>query len=254
MKAAADLRMEPTTMEILILILLLLIGSIWVVYSYHSRVQMQMEQCVRDLANRHIEALVKNRIKGLRYDDYGNVVSDRWEKDIQYFLKRIVVPRLSPGQLAALNRDKSRVATSIIETMVRAASVERAANLEFSESMTPAEFEHYCSKSLAKQGWTARVTAGTGDQGVDVVAEKGGRTLVVQCKKYASPVGNKAVQEIVAGREHERADFACVVSNAAFTRSAKELSSTTGVHLLHYMDLDRIDDVLGLTSFDEADS
>jgi restriction system protein len=33
-----------------------------------------------------------------------------------------------------------------------------------------------------------------------VVAERDGVRLVVQCKRYAKPVGNGAVQEVVAAR------------------------------------------------------
>jgi hypothetical protein len=79
-----------------------------------------------------------------------------------------------------------------------------------------------------------------------VVAEKAGKRLVVQCKKYSSPVGNGAVQEIHAARVFENANFAAVVSNAGYTKSAKELARATSVFLLHHLDLLRIDRVLVL--------
>jgi restriction system protein len=50
-------------------------------------------------------------------------------------------------------------------------------------------------------------------------------------------VGNKAVQEAAAARLHERADQAIVVSNAAYTKAARQLAGTTGVILLHHDDL-----------------
>ena len=34
---------------------------------------------------------------------------------------------------------------------------------------------------------------------MDVIAKKGDDVLVGQCKKYSKPVGNSAVQEVVAG-------------------------------------------------------
>jgi restriction system protein len=63
------------------------------------------------------------------------------------------------------------------------------------------------------------------------------KRIVVQCKFYSSPVGNKAVQEAAAARLHERADQAIVVSNAAYTKAARQLAGTTGVILLHHDDL-----------------
>jgi hypothetical protein len=48
-----------------------------------------------------------------------------------------------------------------------------------------------------------------------------GKRIVVQCKFYSKPVGNKAVQEAAAARLHEHADKAIVVSNAAYTKAAR---------------------------------
>jgi restriction system protein len=71
----------------------------------------------------------------------------------------------------------------------------------------------------------------------DIIAERDGKRIVVQCKFYSKPVGNKAVQE-AAARLHGRADKAIVVSNAAYTKAARQLAGTTGVILLHHDDLD----------------
>ncbi|MCT6856095.1 MAG: restriction endonuclease, partial [Bombella apis] len=61
--------------------------------------------------------------------------------------------------------------------------------------------------------------------------------FVVQCKLYTRPVGNKAVQEIFTARQHRHAHYAAVVSNAGYTRSARQLAHATGVHLLHHSQL-----------------
>jgi len=84
------------------------------------------------------------------------------------------------------------------------------------------------------------MTKATGDQGADVIAEKDGARMVLQCKLYSSPVGNKAVQEAFAAQRHYRANASAVVTNAAYTASAISLAATTGVQLLHYTDLNRL--------------
>jgi len=61
--------------------------------------------------------------------------------------------------------------------------------------------------------------------------------IVVQCKLYSSPVGLKAVQEIAAGKIHEQANHAIVVSNPRFTTAAAQIAATNGVLLLHHDDL-----------------
>jgi restriction system protein len=49
--------------------------------------------------------------------------------------------------------------------------------------------------------------------------------------------GKKFNPHVTVGIANERADMAWVVSNAAFTKSAKQLSNTTGVLLLHHDEL-----------------
>ena len=64
----------------------------------------------------------------------------------------------------------------------------------------------------------------------DVIAEKAGLRLIVQCKRYGRPVGNAAVQEVAAATLHWSGDMAAVVSNAGFTPAARKLAGTTGVY------------------------
>ena len=49
-------------------------------------------------------------------------------------------------------------------------------------------------------------------------------SVVLQCKLYARPVGNKAVQEVAAARTFYDAGFAAVVSNADYTEAARRLA------------------------------
>ena len=97
---------------------------------------------------------------------------------------------------------------------------------------------------LQGQGWKTRLTKRSGDQGIDIVADRGGVTVVIQCKKYSDPVGNGAVQEVHAGKGFLSADLGVVVSNAEFTRSAKELASVLGVLLVHHSELGDFDRLL----------
>ena len=99
--------------------------------------------------------------------------------------------------------------------------------------LTPIEYEQYCRSIFRLEGWTANTTATTGDQGADLVCESGGTRAVVQCKRYSQPVGNAAVQEVLAARVFYVAALAAVVTNASFTKAAVELAEKTLVHLLH---------------------
>lgn len=85
------------------------------------------------------------------------------------------------------------------------------------------EFECYCAELLKKRGFEeVSVTKGSGDFGVDVLAEKDGVTYAIQCKAYTSPVGVKAVQEAYAGREYYDRMVGAVLTNQYFTKPAVE--------------------------------
>tara|TARA_B100001250_G_C19796760_1_gene789083 strand:+ start:1549 stop:2472 length:924 start_codon:yes stop_codon:yes gene_type:complete len=108
---------------------------------------------------------------------------------------------------------------------------------DYSEEMDPFEYESYCANQFIKNGWDASATQGTSDQGVDVIAKKDGIVLVAQCKKYSKPVGNKAVQEIVAGIKFYNANRGLVITNSSFTESAKKLASANDIKLLHHTEI-----------------
>ncbi len=71
------------------------------------------------------------------------------------------------------------------------------------DEMEGHDFEYFCADLLEQNGFIdVEVTKGSGDYGVDVLAEKDGVTYAVQCKRYDGPVGVKAVQEAYAGRDY----------------------------------------------------
>lgn len=115
----------------------------------------------------------------------------------------------------------------------------RATAISF-ETADPYEYESLVGSALRNLGWNASVTSGSGDQGADVIAEYGNYKLVIQCKLYSQPVGNKAVQEVAAAKGFYNANIAAVVTNHSFTKSAKQLASSLDVYLVHHDQLDQL--------------
>lgn len=93
------------------------------------------------------------------------------------------------------------------------------------------EFEHFIGTLFRKMGYSAEVTKGSGDQGIDVIAEKDGRKFGIQTKCYGSAVNNKAIQETAAGIKYYKLDKGIVVTNNFFTDSAIELAASNGIIL-----------------------
>ncbi|MCJ8313842.1 MAG: restriction endonuclease [Saccharospirillaceae bacterium] len=135
--------------------------------------------------------------------------------------------------------------TDVIRFVNDLISVEKEEEPSFDDVLDGYEYEYYCAELLRMYEWDARVTQGSGDQGVDVIATKEGVSIGIQCKMYhANPVGNKAVQEISSGIVHYKLDLGVVITNDRYTKSAKELAESTGVLLIHHDEIFNLDELI----------
>ena len=99
-------------------------------------------------------------------------------------------------------------------------------------SMDGREFEQLVADVLRANGFSSvRLTKASADRGVDVTAIKDGKRYAIQCKRYASKVGNAAVQQVYAGKAIYGCDVAVVVTNSSFTDQAKQDACALGVEL-----------------------
>ena len=94
------------------------------------------------------------------------------------------------------------------------------------------DYEYKCADFLRSHGFiNVEQTKLSGDQGIDIIAVKNDKRYGIQCKYYANPVSNKAVQEAYSGAGFYGCDIAAVMTNSTFTKSAKELAENLGVEL-----------------------
>ncbi|WP_191971744.1 restriction endonuclease [Streptomyces luteolifulvus] len=109
-------------------------------------------------------------------------------------------------------------------------------------AMTPTAFEQACAELLARDGFLqARRVGGAGDLGADVVAwDDQGRKLVLQCKRYARPVGSKEVQTFNGtARPEHGAHHPIMIGLSGFTRPATDFGARHGIVLLGRPELKR---------------
>nr|WP_293315225.1 restriction endonuclease [Mycobacterium sp.] len=92
--------------------------------------------------------------------------------------------------------------------------------------MPGVEFEEFVAAQLRTRGWRVAPTASTGDYGVDLIAEKAGIRMAVQCKRLAKAVGVGAVQQVVSGALQHGCHQTVVVTNRGFTKAARQLAAT----------------------------
>lgn len=101
------------------------------------------------------------------------------------------------------------------------------------DGMNGRDFEFYIAGVFKGLGYKVRVTKGSGDQGVDVLAKNSaGETFAIQTKRYSGSVGNRAIQEAISGRIYYGCTKAMVVTNSTFTNSAVSLAAKDGNVLL----------------------
>src|SRR5262249_29714334 len=100
------------------------------------------------------------------------------------------------------------------------------------DCMNPFSFEELLGMIYQAQGYRIEVTKKSGDQGADVIIEKTGERTVVQATLYGHPVGNGAVQEVLAAKTFYKCHRAIVGTNKANTRSAVELAASGNVELV----------------------
>ena len=112
------------------------------------------------------------------------------------------------------------------------------------------EFEYFCAELLERCGFEdVTVTRGSGDQGVDILAFKEDIKYAIQCKNYSSPLGNKSIQEVFAGKTFYHCHVGVVMTNSTFTKGARELADSVGVILWDKRRLDKMMVKTGMQEF-----
>lgn len=94
------------------------------------------------------------------------------------------------------------------------------------------QFESWCADALKSIGFcNVSVTPGSGDQGVDILADKDGVKYAFQCKRYTSDLGNTPIQEVHSGKDYYHRHVGVVITNRLFTSGATALAAETGTLL-----------------------
>lgn len=181
-------------------------------------------------------ALISVRRQTLKTDEFGIVDDRAWRKRIDDFLWKKVFP-----DLADTDAPGSGLGVALVDEVERfAEQADREDRLQMREQfgdvdhMTPIDYEQLCAELLRAKGWEVWETPATGDGGADLVAEKRPIRLIIQCKRYSKPVGNKAVQEVHSALTIHAGNCACVVAPNGFTPQAQREAKVHSVTLLNH--------------------
>lgn len=207
-----------------------------------------IHEIIRSIVIKHIKVLSMKRQQMVFQDEYGVESYDKWNVELAYFFDRVLVPGLNKWleqeqtypfhncfiiEKLVIEREDGSVKQTL-EFIDRIVRTEGFVDAQDFSNMGGHDYEHYVANLVRECGWAALVTKASGDHGADIVAEKKGFRLAIQCKRYTSLVGNKSVQEVYAAKTYYKCDMACVVTNSGFTIPAKEIANNTGVALIHH--------------------
>lgn len=219
------------------------------------------------------EGLLKLYKSEIRLDEFGSPDTTSWQRKLNKFLEREVFKDCyfdnanedwswkylnkclrqktdaKPSRLYPVDGSYDfikNVCTFFLETSARAIELRVELGSKSLDGPAPSSkakgiaFEGSCIAILESRGWLCDSTPKSGDQGADIVANRGPLRFVIQCKDYKGSVGNDSVQQINAAKTFYQAQVAAVVTNSKYTKSAKHLAESTGVLLLFENDLHEI--------------
>lgn len=120
---------------------------------------------------------------------------------------------------------------SMVCTIYR--KLHRKYTLKQLDKMDGHQFEYACADILKANGYKhVKVTRGSGDFGVDIIAEKDKVRYAIQCKRYNHKLDNTPIQEVVGGLAYYQCDKGAVMTNQYFTEPSKQLAQVNDIKLL----------------------
>lgn len=99
--------------------------------------------------------------------------------------------------------------------------------------LTEIELEKFSAQVFSKMGYKAKLTAETGDHGVDVMlANPKGQTEIVQCKQWNKPIGEPQVRDLLGAMQHEKAVRGWLIAPRGFSEPAKKWAKGKAIELI----------------------
>ncbi|MEM9778069.1 MAG: restriction endonuclease, partial [Chloroflexota bacterium] len=122
-------------------------------------------------------------------------------------------------------------------TRSQAQRYQRIRTLDQMQSLDPVDFERYCAWLYQKEGYTVQETKTSGDEGIDLLLKKGGKKVVVQCKRYAGNVGQPVVRDLYGAMFHVAATEAHVCTTGRLSRQAEQWAAGKPIELIDGNDM-----------------
>ena len=113
------------------------------------------------------------------------------------------------------------------------------------DRLSPRGFEELVKRLFEAMGYTGRLTPPGPDEGVDLVLQRKGEKVVVQCKRHRNPVGQPVVRDLYDALLHQEADRAYLVTTSTFTEPATRWAEGKPLQLIDKYQLAALLDAYG---------
>lgn len=116
---------------------------------------------------------------------------------------------------------------------------------QYWESLGGIEFEQELGKLFRAQGYNVKSTPTSGDQGIDLILRKDGKTTVVQCKAHKRPASPAMARELYGSMHAFGADYAILACTGGFTDGVVKFGRGKPIELISAWDIARMAEETG---------
>lgn len=121
------------------------------------------------------------------------------------------------------------------------------------KELAPSEFEEWVAQRYRERGYAVKLTGMGGDHGADLLAEKPGELVVVQCKKYRDyKVGEPTLRDLYGAMHDYGANRASLVTTGELTGPARRWAEGKPIEIWDGNQLARLARVAAPTPAPEA--
>lgn len=114
---------------------------------------------------------------------------------------------------------------------------EKTTKLNFWMSLDGHQFEDAVAAVYRTNGYIAQVSKQGGDGGVDIILEKDGKTIAVQCKAHKKEIGPSVARDLYGTISHLGIEEGIIVSRSGFTAGVYEFVQNKHIELVTLNDL-----------------
>lgn len=137
---------------------------------------------------------------------------------IRQYEKALAIYLESQNRVEQARRESEKVHWEAAQARREAALARRRKREDFWKSLTGFQFEQELGTLYSRLGYSVESTPRTGDEGIDIILRKDGKTTIVQCKRQNAPAGPAIARELFGSMTAFGADNGILACTGGFTR------------------------------------